>query len=265
MLNELSKHFEHYAIHARFMPVFVVLFPLVLVVLAWYPLAKTILGGAMTLFISFGIMSFLSIYISNLGNDSQDKYFKKWGGAPTTLLLLPNNKELDRYTKQRYFKWLNRKCSGLDLPETLDAQVESEELYEKIRSAGNYMREYTRDRKKYSQIYNDNVAYGFARNIVAIKKAGLIIASISLISNGLFLYFLTKIDSPHTINSMGVIALFASAICLLIHSIVLNEKFVKRRGNRYARTRLKHVTNNVRSSLIAPICAVRTILYFRYR
>lgn len=233
MLKELSKHFEHYAIHARFMPVFVVLFPLVLTILAWFPQAKTILGGAMTLLISFGIMSFLSIYISNLGNDLQDNYFEKWGGAPSTLLLLPSNKKLDRYTKQRYFKWLNRKCSGLDLPDTLDGQVENEELYEKIRSASNYMREYTRDRKKYSQVYNDNVAYGFARNIVAIKKAGLVVASISLASNGLFLYFLTTTDFPHTLN---FISLFASAICLLIHSIVLNEQFVKRRGYRYART-----------------------------
>ncbi|RDL44146.1 cellulose-binding protein [Marinomonas piezotolerans] len=236
MLKELSKHFEHYAIHARFMPVFVVLFPLVLTVLAWYPQAKTILGATMTLLISFGIMSFLSIYISNLGNDLQDNYFKKWGGAPSTLLLLPSNKELDRYTKQRYFKWLNRKCSGLDLPDTLDGQVENEELYEKIRSASNYMREYTRDRKKYSQIYNDNVAYGFARNIVAIKKAGLVVASISLVSNGLFLYFTTTTDFPHTLNSMGIISLFTSIICLLIHCFVLNEKFVKRRGYRYART-----------------------------
>lgn len=213
MLKELSKHFDHDAIHARVMPVFVVLFPLVLAVLAWFPQAKTILGGAMTLLISFGIMSFLSIYISNLGNDLQE-----------------------RYTKQRYFKWLNRKCDWLDLPEALDAQVESEELYEKIRSAGNYMREHTRNKKIYSQVYNYNVAYGFARNIVSINKAGLVISSISLISNGLFLYIFTRFDSPHTINYVGVLALFVTAICLLVHGIVLNEKFVKRMWYRYART-----------------------------
>ncbi|WP_075186528.1 cellulose-binding protein [Teredinibacter haidensis] len=236
MLKELSRHFEHYAIHARFMPVFVVLFPLVLTIFAWYPQAKTVLGGTMTLLISFGVMSFLSIYISNLGNDLQDKYFMRWGGAPSTLLLLPNNQELDRYTKQRYFIWLNRKCGGLDLPETLDDQVDSEGLYEKIRSVGNFMREYTRDRKKYIQVYNDNVAYGFARNIVAIKIAGLVIASISLISNGLFLYVLTNNESEVVVNVLGVIALIASTVCLSIHGIVLNEKFVKRRGVRYART-----------------------------
>lgn len=236
MLKELSKHFEHYAIHARFMPVFVVIFPLVLTILAWYPQAKTVLGGAMTLLISFGVMSFLSIYVSNLGNDLQDKYFKSWGGAPSTLLLLPGNKELDRYTKQRYFKWLNSKCIGLGLPESIDDQGDSEELYEKIRSAGNYMREYTRDRKKYSQVYNDNVAYGFARNIVAIRIAGLVISSVSLISNGICLYFLTGTDSHNSINSIGVVAFLVSIICLLIHSVVLKEKFVKRRGYRYAKT-----------------------------
>tara|TARA_B100000780_G_C21067473_1_gene429339 strand:+ start:485 stop:1216 length:732 start_codon:yes stop_codon:yes gene_type:complete len=236
MIKELSKHFDHYAIHARFMPVFVVIFPLVPTILAWYPQAKTILGGAMTLLISFGVMSFLSIYVSNLGNDLQDKYFKSWGGAPSTLLLLPGNKVLDRYTKQRYFKWLNSKCSGLGLPESIDNQSDTEELYEKVRSAGNFMREYTRDRKKYSQVYNDNVAYGFARNITSIKKAGFIISLISLISNGLFLYFFTTFDSIHAVNYLGVIALLTCAISLSIHGLVLNEKFVKRRGYRYART-----------------------------
>ena len=125
MLKELSKHFDHYAIHARFMPVFVALFPLVLTVLAWCPQAKTILGGTMTLLVSFGIMSFLSIYISNLGNDLQDRYFKNWGGAPSTLLLLPSNTELDKYTKQRYFKWLNKKCMFRPIPITHFGSIRS--------------------------------------------------------------------------------------------------------------------------------------------
>ncbi len=152
------------------------------------------------------------------------------------MLLMPSNQVLDRYTKQRYFKWLNGKCTGLNLPNTLEAQVDSEDLCEKIKSASNFMREYTRDRKKYNQVYNDNVAYGFARNIVAIKIAGLVFSLISLISNGLILCFFSLTDPASTTNHIGVIALFLSAVCLFVHSVVLNEKFVKRRGYRYART-----------------------------
>lgn len=236
MLKELSKHFEHYAIHARFKPVFVAIFPFVLTMLAWCPQAKTILGGAMTLLISFGIMTFLSIYISNLGNDLQDKYFEKWGGAPTTLLLMPSNSELDIYTKQRYFKWINARCSNLKLPEVINEMVDSEALYEKIRSAGNFMREYTRDKKVYSQVYNDNVSYGFARNISSIRNAGLILAAFSLLINGAFIYFKTFAEAVYSLNTMGIVAGFVSLVSAFVFGVVINEGFVKRRAFRYAKT-----------------------------
>ena len=236
MLKELSKHFEHYAIHARFMPVFAAIFPFVLTMLAWCPQAKTILGGAMTLLVSFGIMTFLSIYISNLGNDLQDRYFETWGGAPTTLLLLPSSSELDVYTKQRYFAWLNARCSNLNLPSKLEDMVDSEALYEKVRSAGNFMREYTRDKKIYSQLYNDNVSYGFARNITSIKYAGLTIAATSILINGGFIYFKTLAGANDSLTAMGMVAGFASLALALVFGVVINERFVKRRAFRYAKT-----------------------------
>lgn len=236
MLRDLSKNFEHYAIHARFKPVFVAIFPFVLTILAWCPQAKTILGGAMTLLISFGIMTFISIYISNLGNDLQDKYFEKWGGAPTTLLLLPNNGELDAYTKQRYFTWLNERCSNLNLPEEIDGMADSETLYEKIRSAVNFMREYTRDKKTYPQVYNDNVSYGFARNIVSIKYAGLLVALVSVLANCLFIYFSYVSVESASSNAMGMVAILSSILSGVVFGLVLSERFVKRRGFRYART-----------------------------
>lgn len=196
----------------------------------------------MTLLISFGVMSFLSAIISNMGNSIQRVYFDKWGGAPTTTLLMPDNDELDIYTKQRYFVWLNSKIPDLNLSMTVD---EKEDHQHKARSAINFLREYTRDIKKYPAVYRDNVSYGFARNLVALRHIGLIISVVGLaINTGIMLcpaYNTIALGSALTVGSfpLGIVSSLLSLLCVMLFLFVLNEGFVKQRAFRYARSLLE--------------------------
>ncbi len=234
MLKELGKYFDHYTIHARFLPVFFISFPVVLTILAWYPDAKTILGGAITVLISFGVMSFLSNYVSNLGNNLQDKLYKDWQGEPTTLILQPNNDTLDKFTKLRYFKWINCHRPDLSLPESFESYISDDELTEKIRSSVNFLREYTRDRKKNEKIYRDNVAYGFSRNLVALRYYGMLIC-IACISTSLFVINQqVKDEIPFRLDTLGVSSTLISLVFFISHVFILNHSFVKWRAYRYA-------------------------------
>lgn len=239
MLEQLNKYFDHYSIHARFMPAFFIFLPMVLTTIAWCPDSTTVLGGAMTFLISFGVMSFLSTVISNMGNAIQKVYFERWGGAPTTTLIMPESDEMDRYTKQRYFKWLNSKIPDLNL--LLDSDDKSD-LQQKIRSATNFLREYTRDTKKYSAVYRDNVAYGFSRNLVAIRYIGIAVSIISIMINigamlfsaGLWLH--SETISTGEFGPVGIVALVVSVLSVALLVFVTNERFVKQRAFRYARS-----------------------------
>ena len=238
MLKELRKQFDHYSIHARFMPAFFICLPLVLTTLAWCPEATTVLGSTITILISFGVMSFLSTIVSNMGNSLQSKLFNSWGGAPTTTILMPNNNELDKYTKERYFMWLNSRISKLNLAMSDD----DSDLQDKIKSAANFLREFTRDTKKYPAVYRDNVAYGVARNLVALRYAGLLISIMALFINLSVIFFpeYYGIYNGQAVGNgsypFGIISSLLSVLCVALYLFVLNERFIKQRAFRYART-----------------------------
>ncbi len=84
------------------MPAFFSVLPYVLTMMAWCPDAKTIMGGTVTVLISFGVMAFISSLISNYGNKRQEKLYELWGAAPSTLILRHSNQVLSKYTKARY-------------------------------------------------------------------------------------------------------------------------------------------------------------------
>lgn len=245
MLKELGKYFDHYTINARFMPAFFSVLPFVLTMLAWCPSSKSILGGSLTVLISFGVMTFISTFISNLGNKCQKKLFSIWGGAPTTAILRHRDQVLDKYTKQRYHKWLDGKIEGLNLPKVEDEIKDQTDADLKYQSAINFLREFTRDKTKYPAVYRDNVAYGFARNLLSIRVMGLLVALICVVIN-LYLVWpvlaLARVETDGTILSdylLGVGGGLTSVVFVLAFLLVINNDFVQERGFRYAKTLLE--------------------------
>ena len=195
--------------------------------------------------ISFGVMTFISTIISNLGNKCQKKLFSIWGGAPTTVVLRYADQVLDKYTKQRYHKWLDGKIDGLNLPNLEDEVKDRDDADLKYQSAINFLREFTRDKTKYPAVYRDNVAYGFARNLLAIRLIGLFVALLCVVINLYFLrpvLALAKVETDAVILSnylLGVGAGLASVVFVLAFLLVINNNFVKERGFRYAKTLLE--------------------------
>ena len=245
MLKELGKYFDHYTINARFMPAFFSVLPFVLTMLAWCPISKNILGASLTVLISFGVMTFISTFISNLGNGCQKKLFVIWGGAPTTTILRYRDQVLDKYTKQRYLKWLDGKIDGLNLPKVEDEIKDPIDADLKYRSAINFLREFTRDKTKYPPVYRDNVAYGFARNLLSIRVMGLLVAFICVLINLYFVWLALSVGQSDLGLEIpkgylfGIGAGFSSLFFLFAFSLIVNGSFVKERALRYAKTLLE--------------------------
>jgi hypothetical protein len=245
MLKELGKYFDHYTINARFMPAFFSVLPFVLTMLAWCPSSKSILGGSLTVLISFGVMTFISTLISNLGNRCQKRLFSIWGGAPTTAILRHRDQVLDKYTKQRYHRWLDGKIYGLNLPKLEDEINDQTDADLKYQSAINFLREFTRDKTKHPTVYRDNVAYGFARNLLSIRVMGLLVALMCVVIN---LYLIWSALSISQLSSgletfkdylFGIGSGFASMLFFFAFLFIVNGSFVKERAIRYARTLLE--------------------------
>lgn len=245
MLKELGSFFDHYTINARFKPVFFATLPFVLTMLAWCPISKSLLGGTLTILISFGVMTFISTLISNLGNKCQKQLFSAWSGAPTTIILRHSNKIIDKYTKQRYHEWLSSKLNHFKFPTLEEEKNDLEDADSRYKSATNFLREFTRDKEKYPAIYRDNVNYGFSRNLLAIRNFGLLVSSFCVVANiyflrSLFDYFKAGAGNVElNVNLFGVGAGFASVIFMGAFLFIVNNRFVMDRGFRYAKTLLE--------------------------
>jgi hypothetical protein len=246
-MEALEKYFDHYVINARLKPAFFVVLPFAITTLAWCPEAQQIGGAILAFLITFGVIAFLSNLVSNLGNQLQDKLFGIWGGAPTTALLRHSDNILDAYTKQRYHKWLESKLPGLMMPspESEAANpISADNIYA---SAANFLREYTRNKTKYLMVYSDNVAYGFARNLLVMRPIGIGVALLSIFLNLIFLYvnFIKAEESlrnliDHKISMVifGSGAIAVSVILLLIITFTINQAYVQGRAIRYAKSLL---------------------------
>jgi hypothetical protein len=123
--------------------------------------------------------------------------------------------------------------------ESSDSKV-ADEMY---RTAGHFMREYTRDTKKHPLVFKENISYGFSRNTRAFKSLGVTISLSSLICSSFVIWYkhLRELDKPFLDqifiipfeNTALVLALILSTFLWLF---LVTEKWVEVRAFSYARS-----------------------------
>lgn len=239
------QYFDHYVISARIKPAFFVVLPLAVVVVVWWPQAQQAGGALLTFLVAFGAIGFLSNLISNAGNRLQSELFREWGGAPTTSLLRHRDCSLGTHTKQRYHRGIERMIPGLTLPTSEEEIADPESADEHYASAVEFLREKSRNKTNYPLVYSDNVAYGFARNLLMMRPWGLV-SALTSVGLGLALLIaeraeLTAFVQDGTLSIQIVFGLASVAVSLAllwIFTYSVTSEYVRGRAVRYARSLL---------------------------
>ncbi|QNW94720.1 hypothetical protein IC800_17875 [Acinetobacter seifertii] len=236
----LDKLFDKYSFNARVKPALFIILPVVVTAYILIEPLRTLLGSLVGIFVTCGVVNFFANQMSSVGNELQIKLFKKWGGAPTTIILRYSDESLDKYTKQRYRAKLNKLIPNFKkITESYEMQHpnDADDYYN---SASSFMREYTRNVEKYSLIFSENIAYGFSRNLLAFKKTAITVVVISFLISITFIFLnisigLGSINELKKIPSSYYVLLAIHIIFLLIWIFMINEKWVKIRGIAYAK------------------------------
>lgn len=173
---DFSKVFDAYKYKARVKPALLLVLPVVIYVMAFFEAARSLNGVIATFLVSFGVVAFAASQMSSKGNKLQEKLFKAWGGAPTTIVLRHSDDTLERPTKKRYMQRLADLIKDFTLVTEEEEKTDPKAADDVYRSAANFLREQTRDTKKYAMIFDENVEYGFARNLTACKSTGILLA-----------------------------------------------------------------------------------------
>lgn len=236
----LSDYFDQYSLSARVRPALFIVLPIILTAYILFEPLRTLLGSLLGILLTCGLVNFFANQMSSQGNVLQDKLFKKWGGAPTTLILRHSDNELDKYTKQRYREKLVSLVSNFKNVSERAERANPTDADQYYISAINYLREKTRDSEKYPLILKENMNYGFSRNLLAFKSTAITIILISL-AISLLIIVVTFKDKYVDINSLSLLSpqyyvlVILHIIFLLFWCLMINETWVKVRAYAYAK------------------------------
>ena len=175
-MNDLKNISDPYVRRARTYPAFITAAPLVAlicVVLPWQRL--TVFHAAAGVFIAAGVFA-LSAFARRMGKRLEADLYHRWGGKPSVIILRYRDDRLDPISKARYLRFLSTVLST-SAPQADDELRDpglADSFYE---SAGNWLRENVRDANDKKLILEENIHYGFWRNLFGLKHLALFLAT----------------------------------------------------------------------------------------
>jgi len=231
---------DKYSINARIYPVVILLLPLVVIGITYSIEYEKYLQVLTTL----GIISALIYFLSNIGRDSgkrkEPKLWKTWGGMPSVQLLSFKNNRIDRFTKQNYHDRL-LVLSPIQ-SESIDFQnSDLEEVEDIYKSWTKYLISKTRDTKKYSLLFKENISYGFRRNLWGLKLISIVILIITIVGNYVFIGFKNGFLSYQSFPINFFVSEGILLILLMIWLFVITNKWIKIPAFGYAERLLESI------------------------
>ncbi len=176
------------------MPALLIYFPMGVAIGAWASIAATsvVLGGVLTIASTLGLASLLAQFGRDRGKAKETELYRMWGGKPSTVLLRRGSQSLNRHTLARYHGRLRELLPDLRFPtedEERDSPAAADEVYE---ACGDYLLSQTRDTTRFRLVFQENINFGFRRNLWAMKPAGILMNVAGMIITGSLLFARTK-------------------------------------------------------------------------
>lgn len=165
---DLSKFTDPYERKARLYPALICLFPIMIGVSISYPKVFSTLSGFVALAAAVGLLQLLSHLARDRGKSLEEGLYKKWGGMPSVTIFRHRDNRIPSPAKLKYHAVLS-KISKINAPSKEDELQQPTKADEIYLSWSDYLRGKTRDQKKYSLLFKENINYGFRRNVLGIK------------------------------------------------------------------------------------------------
>lgn len=218
---------------ARLYPALLVMLVPVVAVTLVAPVFSSQLAGLASLAIALGGLMLLSSLGREWGKRKEPKLFESWGGTPTTLMLLRETTQMDHLTLERYRKVLEAEVPGLQFPDSTSEASDPTKAAAICESAVRWLREATRDTKKFALIFAENTNYGFRRNLLGVKPLALVVCVLTLAATALHAWLSTA-GNLSTVTAQSWSSAAVACIGLVVWGAVINANFVKTTAFAYA-------------------------------
>lgn len=227
------RYLDTYNLRARLFPAFIAIAPAIAftaIAISWDAISLPQVISTAAIGVLFVAAADLA---RRMGKRFEREMFAATGGKPVMTLLRYSDQTLDKKTKERYRTYLAAQL-GEKAP---TAQAEARDpngtdgFYGRC---GAWLRERTRDKTKFKILFEENVTYGFRRNLHGLRISGLVL---NLIVVAACLYLL----SPYGIwaNDPMREKIFAVIAISLLHAgyflFFVSRRSVEEASDQYAR------------------------------
>lgn len=177
-MSAFSQLLDGYERKARLYPALVFLTPVAALAFAIMLPTLSTVKSIVALIIACGGTWLLSQLARDQGKKGEAKLFEKWGGMPSVAIFRHRDLRIDPITKERYHKKLASLVKETSAPSPADETAAPEAADNVYRAWSTYVRMNTRDTKKYPLLFQENVCYGYRRNIWGLRPIGITVSAI---------------------------------------------------------------------------------------
>ena len=234
-----AKLFDPYERQARLYPGLLIVAPAAVVFVCLTAPDKLWGSTLVSVLIGCGVAYALGRIARDAGKRLQDELFAKWGGAPTTQVLRYSDSVIDAHTKARYHKVL-AKGIGMTLP-TPEAEAADPKAADDLYRAGTtWLLGQTRDTKTFPLVFKENIAFGFQRNALGLRRGGVVVSAMCFLAVLVSTAHGTRFVAAPSLNALArisapqLVALAVSLAFLGVWVFWLNEEALRRTAFAYA-------------------------------
>jgi hypothetical protein len=238
----LDQLFDKYSLRARHLPTLLVVAGPLMIASLLFPQVYERMGATMTslglsISLSLVLLFFVGHVLRQRGRAVEKRMIAKDGGLPTTCWLRHRDTNLDPITKSRYHAYLAKSVPGLSIPTQSFEQQRPGPADDTYRSAVKWLLENTRDTAKYPLVLEENVHYGFRRNMLGGKWIAVVLCVLPVA--GAYLWDMHKGIAPQPFLDTDHVAAVAIALLSVIGWLFFVTKaWVQDASHAYARALL---------------------------
>lgn len=223
-LKALTSNLDEYTIKARLKPAFLVALPLLCATLALFPEELTGLSTVVSLFVYAGGSVLMSQIGREWGKRKEPGLYQEWDGQPS-IQRLRHRDATNKQILARYHAKLQELLPDLKIPTAQEEQADPRNADEVYDACCAFLRTETRDKKVFNLIFEENVNYGFRRNLWGMRPLGILAALVGLIVIGIAAWGFSRGEPaiPKMLWIYGSINL----LLLLAWLFVFNKDWVK--------------------------------------
>ena len=167
-----AKFFDAYTIRARLFPAIIAAAPALAAVALLISWSSFGLSSAIASIAILVLMFAIADFSRARGRKLETQLYGKHGGLPSITLFRVSDQTIAASVKDRYRTFLAGRL-GVEVPsaevEYLD-KTAADKFYEQC---GTWLRQNTRDTKRFSILFGENITYGFRRNLLGVKAIAL--------------------------------------------------------------------------------------------